>query len=123
MDNVNSDKKEYNFKNYKIIEYVKSSVYIIEDIVSDEFCKKYIDFINKLHDEKNLSDTVVDENYSVIKCNYIELDRYNIKHRKEDMEIYNELINIFGVFKKIVPDINLNGDTEYLLRKIYHCRF
>ena len=71
MDSVNNDKKEYKFKNYKIIEYVKSSVFIIEDIVSDEFCKKYIDFINKLFDEKNLSDTVVDDNYTVIKCNYI----------------------------------------------------
>jgi hypothetical protein len=104
---------------YNITEYDNKNIYIIENILSEELCKKIIDLINDFEEKKLLKNTVKDQGYNVVKCNFIELDKYDTTYSVYDREIYEIYHTIFSVFKKYNNDIIINGDTKYILRKIY----
>lgn len=100
---------------YKIIDYKPHNIFVIENIVDEIFCKKYIDYINN----SKLKNTEKDENYKTIKCDFIELDIQDDNNITYDYEIYSIFHKIFKIIKKYNNYININGDTKYILRKIY----
>ena len=106
---------------YNITEYNNKNIYVIENILSTELCQKFIDLINNFEEKKMLLNTVKDEDYKVVKCDFIELNKYDTNFSVYDREIYEIYHTIFSIFKKYNNNIIINGDTKYILRKIYDC--
>lgn len=99
---------------YKIIEYTGTNIYVIENIIDESSCDKFISAI----ETQELSDTI-NEKDKLLKCKYMELDRHNIENQTMDYKIYSLFHKVFGLIIKANPYIRITGDTYYILRKIY----
>ena len=75
---------ENTINGYKIIEYQFFNIYIIENVVDSSICEKYI----KLIDESKLRNTEKDDNYSIVKCDFIDINRHDKTFADYDLELY-----------------------------------
>lgn len=115
----------YNIDNYNIIEYKKTNIFIIENIIDDITCNKIKNIIDRLKTDKLTF--FIGNN---VQCYVTQNDLFNKYHDEEyypfstDKVIYNKLLeniklkNIYtnklnGVLKSEIDDIN-----QYLHNKI-----
>lgn len=84
---------------YKVIEYDKTNIYIIENILTDDFCKKVIEVINIIPKDKVI--------YRA--GNNVECYRANINNlSKLDDELYYSFSTEASEYKKIIEKIEKN---------------
>lgn len=104
---------------HKCIEYVGTSIYIIEDIIDETYADKVIKYIEDIE----LIDTK-DEDEShhgrrLLECKYKHLYKTDDEDIPMDYDIYFKMNKIFSIFHKMNDYIRIAGDTFYHLRKIY----
>jgi hypothetical protein len=100
--------------NYEVLEYKGTNIYVIENILDDLTCEEFITFIEKL-DLKDSSE----EPDKLLMCKYLNLSNENPMHSIIDFKIYCIFNKIFEIMTKCNPYIKIEGDTYYILRKIY----
>jgi hypothetical protein len=101
---------------YKIIEYKKTNIYVIENIVDDDFCNKIINFIDNSNEMLKSESGINDQ---LLNCHYLYLSKYIEQHRPYDFMIYEVVRNIFLIITKLNKNFRVQGDTVYHLRKIH----
>lgn len=107
---------KHTINNVIVYEYAKTSIYVIENILDDNFCEEMINYINSVE----LIDSIFENpNNRLLNCKYLHLDKYNEKHIEYDFKIYQVIHIIFLIMMKIIPSLHITGDTIYHLRKIY----
>ena len=115
------DQEQKDYKHIDIQQKFKHSnnIFIIRDqeILSDEFCDRLVDFIDK-YVERNVE--VWDEGNNV-NCRSIFIDKLKDKAIKKELD--DKIFNILGkVIEYLCKTYNVppsSGDSGYTLRKIY----
>lgn len=117
------DQEQKDYKHIDIQQEYKSkhsnNIFIIRDqeILSDEFCDRLVDFIDK-QVERNVE--VWDED-NHINCRSISIDKLKDKAIKKELD--DKIFNILGkVIEYLCKTYNVppsSGDSGYTLRKIY----
>jgi predicted 2-oxoglutarate/Fe(II)-dependent dioxygenase YbiX len=113
----------YTIKEYKIIEYKKTNIFIIENIINDTMCNKIRAIIDRLKTQKltffkgnnvqcyitsnDLFNTYDDEEYYPFSTDTIIYDK--LLENTKSKNIYTNKLN--GVLKSEIEDINLYFNT------------
>jgi hypothetical protein len=121
---MESKQKVYNLNNSKITEYVDKNIVVFEDIITDEFCKELIEFIESNKDQ--FKEETLGSHYNV-ECFYLYLEE--LKKRQElinlssileiDQKIFLIIGQIINALHAILMGFKGKEDSGYNLRKIF----
>jgi hypothetical protein len=114
----------YDFKYSKIYVnnhrciFLESNVVIIENVITDTYCKELIELINNTNLNKEEYSKTLRNN---VECYEFSLNDYQHinEYKMHDINIMNICFNCVTIFKKIRPFIIIVKDCGYTLRKIY----
>ena len=94
----------HKLENFNVIEYEKSNIYIIENILEDTFCEELIDLINKLPLKK-----IVHSIGNNVECNIAYVDEI----MKENGELYYEFSTDTNKYKEIIETLKTQPSLIY----------
>jgi len=101
--------KIHKIDSFTITEYTNANIFVIENVLETDICR---DLIKKMNDSENIKLFYSNNNnvecYKIIKFNYENISKI----------IEKKLYDITIAFKKI-KNINIEGVTNFELRKVY----
>jgi hypothetical protein len=99
--------KHHNTKKYKILEYIHSNIFVVENVIDNQTCKNMISDI-----EKNNSEKLVFTNGNNVEC-------YKVKDESKITEYFvNKIKELLDELSFII-NIPINGICDIEIRKVY----
>lgn len=121
---MDSKIKNYSIGNANVTEYYDKNIIVIENVITDDFCRELIEFIslNECHLNK-----IEFEMYNNVECYYLNLE--DLKKKKDfnnnlpvieiDKKIFLIMGKIINILHSIIYAFKGTEDCGYTLRKIF----